>query len=50
MDMKDILNNAKHCILGSGNRKLTIIMKSGDKIVITGKETVLAMYEYINGK
>lgn len=50
MNLIEIFNTAESCVLGSLNKKLTIIFKNGDKVVITGRETVKMIYELINGK
>ena len=40
----------EHCILGSKNERLTLILKNGDKIVVLGKKTVVEVFYLINGR
>jgi hypothetical protein len=45
-----LLNDAIECRIGGLNRKLTVILKNGDKIIVHGKEIVRNLFYMINGK
>jgi len=51
MKLIEILSNeAVECRIGSLNRKLTVIFKNGDKIIVHGKDIVKNLFYIINGK
>jgi len=50
MNLESIINQVEHCILGSKNERLTLVLKNGDKIVVFGKKTVVEVFYLINGR